>query len=223
MFLGDWKSKLRVNASNIPGWHTKRHIVVIESDDWGSIRMSSKEAFARLRDAGIPVDSDHYNINDALESNDDLEMLFDCLLRFSDSTERHPVMTGVNVVANPDFDAILANGFTKYVYEPYTRTCERYTGHDRVYELWKRGIADRLFVPVLHGREHLNTQFWLRALTAKDPSTLVAFHERVTGIPRIGIGGALVPNFQAAFEIDSMDDIPYQKEVIMKKHVCITR
>lgn len=214
MYLGDWKSKLRVNASNIPGWHTKRHIVVIESDDWGSIRMSSKEAFARLRDAGIPVDSDHYNINDALESNDDLEMLFDCLLRFSDSTERHPVMTGVNVVANPDFDAILANGFTKYVYEPYTRTCERYTRHDRVYELWKRGIADRLFVPVLHGREHLNTQFWLRALTAKDPSTLVAFHERVTGIPRIGIGGALVPNFQAAFEIDSMDDIPYQKEVI---------
>lgn len=28
---------------NLPGWHTRRKIVVIESDDWGSIRMPSKE------------------------------------------------------------------------------------------------------------------------------------------------------------------------------------
>lgn len=214
MYRDNVKSKIIVNLSNVKGWRTKRHIVVIESDDWGSVRMSSLESFKRLKNAGIPVDTDHYNINDALESNEDLEMLFETLQKFRDSTGRHPVMTGVNVVANPDFKAIAENDFKEYVYEPYTKTCERYPDHDRVYELWKKGIAERLFMPVLHGREHLNAQFWMRALGSGDPSTLTAFSEGVTGIPRKGIGGAIVPNFQAAFQIDTTDDLPYQKEVI---------
>lgn len=214
MYRNDLKSKIIVNLSNVKGWRTKRHIVVIESDDWGSVRMSSLESFERLKQAGVPVDTDHYNINDALESNEDLEMLFDTLSQFKDSTGRHPVMTGVNVVANPDFKAIEENGFTEYVYEPYTKTCERYPDHDRVYELWKKGIAERLFVPSMHGREHLNAQFWMRALQNGNASTLAAFKEGVTGIPRKGIGGEKVPNFQAAFQIDTVDDLPYQKEVI---------
>lgn len=214
MYRGDLKSKLLVNLSNMKGWRTNRHIVVIESDDWGSVRMSSIESFERLKKAGVPVDTDHYNINDALESNEDLEMLFDTLCQFKDSTGRHPVMTGVNVVANPDFEAIRANDFSEYIYEPYTKTCERYPDHDRVYQLWKQGIEDRLFVPVLHGREHLNAQFWMRALQSGNKSTLAAFDERVTGIPRKGIGGEEVPNFQAAFLIETVDDLPYQKEVI---------
>ena len=37
------KENVSRNLSNLPGWRTKRHIIVIESDDWGSIRMSSKE------------------------------------------------------------------------------------------------------------------------------------------------------------------------------------
>lgn len=214
MYNGTLKSKLVVNLSNVKGWRTKKHIVVIESDDWGSVRMSSLESFERLRSAGIPVDKDHYNINDSLESNEDLEMLFETLRKFRDSTGRHPVMTGVNVVANPDFQAIADNDFTEYVYEPYTKTCERYPRHDKVYKLWKQGIADRLFIPILHGREHLNAQFWMRALQKGDLSTVVAFKEQVTGIPRIGIGGVTVPNFQASFQIDTLDDLPYQKEVI---------
>jgi hypothetical protein len=214
MYRDTLKSKLIVNLSNVKGWSTKRHIVVIESDDWGSVRMSSLESFERLKAAGVPVDTDHYNTNDALESNNDLEMLFDTLRKFKDSTGRHPVMTGVNVVANPDFEAIRANDFSEYIYEPYTKTCERYPDHDHVYQLWKQGIEKRLFVPVLHGREHLNAQFWMRALRNGDPSTLAAFKEGVTGIPRKGIGGATVPNFQAAFQIDTVDDLPYQKEVI---------
>lgn len=214
MYNSSIKSKIIVNLSNLKGWRTKRRIVVIESDDWGSVRMSSLESFKRLKSTGIPVDTDHYNINDALESNEDLEMLFETLQMFRDSTGRHPVMTGVNVVANPDFKAIAENDFKEYVYEPYTKTCERYPNHDRVYELWKQGIKERLFVPMLHGREHLNAQFWMRALQKGDLSTVVAFRECVTGIPRKGIGGVTVPNFQAAFEIETTDDLPYQQEVI---------
>jgi len=36
---------LRKNLVNIPGWRTNRKIVVIESDDWGSVRMPSREVY----------------------------------------------------------------------------------------------------------------------------------------------------------------------------------
>lgn len=213
MYRGDWKSKLRVNVSNIPGWRTKRHIVVIESDDWGSIRMSSIESFERMLKAGMREDRNHYNTYDALESNADLEGLYDVLSKYKDSTGRHPVMTGVNVVANPVFDMIKENGFAEYVYEPYTETCKRYSNHDRVYELWQKGIEERLFVPIFHGREHLNVQRWLGALREGNKSTLLAFDCGVTGIYN-GINDEPIPEFQAAFDIDTIEDLPYQKEVI---------
>ena len=55
MYRNTWKSLLSVHASNIPGWCTNRKIVVIESDDWGSIRMSSLEAFKKLLKAGTAI------------------------------------------------------------------------------------------------------------------------------------------------------------------------
>lgn len=114
------KQNLLRNLSNLPGWRTRRHIVVIESDDWGSIRMASHESFRRLRDAGLPVERSHYNRFDGLESDDDLAFLMETLAEFRDSTGRPPVVTGVNVVANPDFDRIREEGFAAYRYEPYT-------------------------------------------------------------------------------------------------------
>lgn len=212
MYKGGFKSALRVNVSNIPGWRTKRHIVVIESDDWGSIRMSSIENFNKMLKAGMPVDKSHYNLYDALECNDDLIALMETLSKFKDVTGRPPVFTGVNVVANPDFEKIKQNGFLEYVYEPYTETCKRYDNHEKVYELWKEAIAKRLIVPIFHGREHLNAQFWLRALQMGDKSTLLGFENEVTGMP--GIKGEKLPDFQAAFDIDTVADLPYQKDVI---------
>lgn len=199
--------------SNIPGWRTHRHIIVIESDDWGSIRMSSSEAFNRMLKAGMREDRDHFNTNDALESNRDLEELFNVLVQHKDSTGRHPVMTGVNIVANPVFEKIKETGYKEYFYEPYTETCQRYPEHDRVYALWKKGIEERLFVPTFHGREHLNVQRWLRALQNGNKSTMLAFENGVTGIYN-GINGERIPEFQAAFDLDTMKDLPFMKEVL---------
>ena len=207
------KQNVNRNLSNLPGWRTKRHIIVIESDDWGSIRMSSKESFNKLKQARIDVDKNHYNTNDALESNTDLEMLMEVLLKHKDATGRSVVMTGVNVVANPNFDKIRENGFTKYEYEAYTETCEKYPEHDKVHDLWMQGIQKRLLVPVFHGREHLNTQRWMRALQSGCESTLLAFDQGITGISR-GIDGVKLGSYQAAFDIDTLADIEYQKEVL---------
>ena len=207
------KQNVSRNLSNLPGWRTKRHIIVIESDDWGSIRMSSKESFHKLKQARIDVDKNHYNTNDALESNADLEMLMEVLSKHKDATGRNVVMTGVNIVANPNFEKIRENGFTQYVYEPYTETCKKYPQHDKVHDLWKQGIQNRLLVPAFHGREHLNAQRWLRAVQSGCKSTLLAFDQGVTGISQ-GIDGVKLGSYQAAFDIDTLADIEYQKEVL---------
>lgn len=213
MYKNTLKSLLAVHVSNIPGWRTNRKIVVIESDDWGSIRMSSLKAFDNLLKAGMREDRNHYNIYDSLECNEDLERLFETLAQYKDKNGRPPVMTGVNVVANPVFEKIKESEYTTYFYEPYTETLKRYPAHDRVYELWKEGIKKRLFVPIFHGREHLNVQRWLRALREGHRSTLLAFENGITGIYN-GINGEPIPNFQAAFDLDTAEDLPYMAEVL---------
>jgi hypothetical protein len=213
MYNGNLKSKIKVHLSNIPGWRTKRKIVVIESDDWGSIRMASPKAFDNLVKAGIPVDKSHYNSFDALESNTDLERLFETLSKFRDKTNRPPVFTGVTIVANPDFERIKASGFTKYFYEPFTETLKRYSNHDKVFDLLKKGLENRLMVPIFHGREHLNVKRWMRELQKGNPSILEAFDNQVTGISQ-GIQGVPLPDLQAAFDIDTTEDLKYMPEVL---------
>ena len=94
--------------------------------------MSSKEAFRTLVDLGIPIQNNPYCKYDALEANAELEYLFEVLSQYKDSNGNHPVFTGVNVVANPDFDKIKASGFQQYFYEPFTETLKKYPVHDRV-------------------------------------------------------------------------------------------
>ena len=57
---------------NLPGWHTRRKIVVIESDDWGSIRMPSREVKQKLQQAGMMLENDPYSLYDTLAYSDDL-------------------------------------------------------------------------------------------------------------------------------------------------------
>lgn len=55
----------------------------------------------------------HYNTNDTIESNSDMEMMMELLSKHKDNTGRSVVLTGVNIVANSDFKKIKENGFTK--------------------------------------------------------------------------------------------------------------
>ena len=48
------------------GWTTNRHIVVIESDDWGSIRMPSLEVRNELISRGVSIASCIYDKIDTL-------------------------------------------------------------------------------------------------------------------------------------------------------------
>ena len=50
-------TKTRKNLSNILGWSTKRKLVVLESDDWGSIRTRSKVDYEAMLLKKIDVES----------------------------------------------------------------------------------------------------------------------------------------------------------------------
>ncbi|MDD2983067.1 MAG: polysaccharide (de)acetylase [Crocinitomicaceae bacterium] len=152
------------NLVNATGFTTNRKIIVFESDDWGSIRMPSNQVFDKLKKHGIPVDNSPYCKFDTLESNTDMERLFELLYSFKDFKGNHPIITANTVVANPDFEKIKVSNYKEYFYEPFTETLDRYNNHNKVYDLYKIGIAEKLFYPQFHGREHVNVELWLELL-----------------------------------------------------------
>ena len=91
------------NLLNIPGWHSDRKILVIESDDWGSIRMPSKQVDEILRRKGIQVDNSEGWFLDTLENKSDLEHLFDVISNYQDRNGQSPIFTFNTVLGNPDF------------------------------------------------------------------------------------------------------------------------
>lgn len=168
-------TQIKEHLKNIPGWTTNRKIVVIESDDWGSIRMASKEAYHKLLNKGYPVDKCPYNSYDSLESNDDVEKLMIVLNEFEDINGNPAKFTLNNIVANPDFNKIEASGYKSYFYEPFTETLKRYPYRDQVMQLFQTGISKDVFQPQFHGREHVHVARWLAALQNKEKPALDAF------------------------------------------------
>ena len=161
--------------ANSRGWRTNRKILVIESDDWGSIRMPSYKVYTELLNKGFPVDRLSYMKYDSLESNSDLSNLFDVLSSFRDKNGNHPVITANTIMTNPDFEKIRQSGFNEYHAEIFTETLKKYPEHDRVYHLYLQGIKEKIFYPQLHGMEHLNVKRWMNALKNGNSATRLAF------------------------------------------------
>jgi hypothetical protein len=206
--------KIIKNLSNLPGWRTQRKILVIESDDWGSIRTPSNKVREILVDKNIPMligESKRFSNNDTLANAEDFNALFDTLSKFEDIKGVCPVFTAVSVVANPDFEKIEESNFKYYFYEPFTTTLEKYN-HQGAFKMWQEGVISKLFVPQFHGREHLNVMLWMRQLQANDPKTLAAFNLQCWGFLNKNKINKI--SYQAAFDPEMQSDITYQESVI---------
>lgn len=207
------KQRLSRNLSNIPGWRTNRKFLLIESDDWGSLRMPSLDAYERLKAKGVQLeggDADRYNRTDTLADKEDFEQLFNLLCSFKDCHGRHPVFTAVSLTSNPDFEKIKAADFQHYFSEPFTKTLDRY-GQSDALDYWKSGIEQHLFVPQFHAREHLYVPLWLRMLQKGDPATLLGFEEGCWGF------STQTPyniSYQASFDLEIKSDLLFQAEAI---------
>jgi hypothetical protein len=175
--------------TNIPGYRTNKKIVVIESDDWGSIRVSSKNAYDKFLKEGFPVNECAYNSNDSLESNQDLEILFETLVKFKDKNNSYPKITANYLVANPDFKKIKDSNYSIYFFEPLTETINSYPNSSNIIELAKKGMLAGIFRPQLHGREHIQINNWLKNLGKGDKNSLLAFEEKMFTVSR-GVGSS---------------------------------
>lgn len=211
------KEKLLLNLRNVPGWFTNRKIIVVESDDWGSIRMPSRESFQRLKNCGIDLESmdySRYNLYDNLEGREDLERLFEVLSGVRDKNGNHCVITAISVVANPDFTRIKQDDFQNYYYEPFTVTLNKYNRSSNTFKLWQEGILNQLFVAEFHGREHLNVTAWMKLLKNKDYKTCKAFNEEMWGIAP-EMTSLPLTEIQAAFQITDMSDLQKHREILI--------
>lgn len=191
----------------------KSKILVIESDDWGSIRISSKENWEKLLSEGYPVDKRPYERFDILESDEDVEELSKVLLRYKDAKGHHPVITLNYLSTNPDFEAIKNNGFRKYEFESIEETYKHYPDSHNVLELVKQGVSDGIFCVQSHGREHFNVEDWMESLRRSDQDTLIAFDLNMCGVPskkNLNVGN----RFMRAYKSSSNSNIDKIKTIV---------
>ncbi|MGY6560083.1 MAG: hypothetical protein ACXIT9_12460 [Nitritalea sp.] len=210
--LNNIKSKLSNHAVNLFGKRIKNRIVVIESDDWGSIRTPLVHNYNDFRNKFGPFFNPYLKF-DSLASVQDLCLLFEVLSKFKDSYGKHPVVTFNTVVANPNFELIKNNNFLEYYYEPFTDTLDRYFPNDRVFEYWKDGINNGLIYPQFHGREHVNVPVWLSQLQAGNTDLKKAFDYMVWSTPN----GKYQPGnikLQASLDYFGTQPVYYQKSFI---------
>lgn len=206
---------VKKHLKNIPGWRTGRKFVVFESDDWGTVRTSSKKGLDALRGLGAEVDKCHYMQNDSLASESDLSFLFEVLSKVKDKENNPATITANCLVANPDFEKIRSSNFSSYYNEDFRITLKKYPKHLNAFKLWKEGMQQKVFRPQSHGREHLNIARWMNALRSDDIYTQTAFEYEI-----FGVSGHVVPNkrgsFLAAFDLAEGSNFIDNRSAIIK-------
>jgi hypothetical protein len=91
---------------NYKYFKTERQLVIIESDDWGSLRTKDKKTRDKLNEINKAVKNDRYVQLDSIANAEDLADLFEVLNSVKD-TKGNPACLTANVcTANPDFEAI---------------------------------------------------------------------------------------------------------------------
>lgn len=169
------KEKIAKNYINSLGWRTNKKYVIIESDDWGTIRMPSKTVYHELIKHRIPVDKFSFDKHDSLESTEDLEALFDVLNSVNDKNGHPAVLTAYHVMANPNFEEIEKNGRTQYVYETILDSYKRNPHTKDSFGTIQKGIKMGIYIPQFHGREHIHVGRWMEAINSNSSKERLSF------------------------------------------------
>ncbi|GCC50603.1 hypothetical protein SanaruYs_08180 [Chryseotalea sanaruensis] len=166
---------VKSHFANIPGWRTKRKLVVFESDDWGMVRTSGIVAYTKLN-GKYPLASCEYSKNDAVERRDDVTGLMEILTKNISQSGSIPKFTLNYVMFNPDFDKIKSDNFSSYHRKDVLDTYQHYPDSSGVMNLIMTGIEAGCFYPQFHATEHVNINNWILDLQSSQESTLEAFN-----------------------------------------------
>lgn len=201
--------QIKSNLLNIPTWRSEVPILVIESDDWGSIRMSSAKAVEGLRAYGHPVDQNPYHLNDGLETDSDVKLLAKVLGAVTNKLDESAVFTLNYCLANPSFDEIKKDDFQRYYRESIADTYRHYGESLDVISIVKQGEANKVFDVEFHGTEHLNINRWMKALRNNEAYVHQAFNYGVFS-PAVSNCLGYSMEYMDALDYDSIDEIDYQ-------------
>lgn len=172
--------------TNLLGLFLSDKIVIIESDDWGSIRIPSLSTRDKLISLGYPLHEEMFTMKDGLEKDEDIKLLKEVLCSHKDIFGNNPILTMNMVMFNPNFKEIKKNNFKKYISESIEKTYLEFENSSNVINLIKSGYNDKVFMPQFHGREHVNVDLWMEKLQTKKDlfGFKEAFNLNVFGLTR---------------------------------------
>ena len=205
------KQTVAVNIKNIVGWKTKRKIVVFSVDDYGNVRLDSKQARDNMFAKGLKPTS-RFDVFDTLETTEDLDALYHTLTSVKDKNDNPAAFTAFAMSANIDFEKMMESGYTTYCYEVLPVTFKKLKGYENTWQLWQEGIEKKLVVPQFHGREHLNIKALMEALKREDKDTLNCFENR--SYAAIADTGYATISFTAALDFFEFDENKTLKEIV---------
>jgi len=206
------KRTLNLTVKNQFGWKTNRKIVVFSVDDYGNVRMASREAREKMKKKGLNVGSNRFDQLDALEDEEDLIQLYESLSCVKDKKGNHPIFTTFSLPANPNFEKIIESDYSDYFYETLPETHSKIDGYTNVLAKIKEGIKRELISPQFHGREHLNVKVFRELIRKKDKEIICAINNRsyacITSRPFPNIG------YTSAFAFEMLQEVDHQKNII---------
>jgi hypothetical protein len=212
------KDSIINNLKNLFGWKTNRKIVVFSVDDYGNVRLHSKEARKKLDEAGLKIYS-RFDLLDTLETKQDLEQLYAVLDSVKDKNNRPAVFTPFALPCNIDFEKMEADDFQNYYFETLPNTYNKLAqkqpeAYDGTWDLWREGISKGFLKPQFHGREHLNLTVFNDKLKKRDSELLTALKNK--SYTSISDDDYPTMSSTAAFDFWKVEDNEKLKSIIIE-------
>ena len=126
----------------------KKKFIIIESDDWGLERALTEDSIEWMKKKYTPEKLSRWSY-DSLETEDDLNELFEVISRFKNKFESPPVITANFITHNVDYSNKDSLKFRSL--------SEGFNDHDnKIKEKYTEGIKNGYIFPQLHGYSHYN-------------------------------------------------------------------
>lgn len=202
---------IRRHISNIFGKTIKRRLLAFFVDDYGAIVNTNLDHQLAFISSGGILGNGRFARFDALETNDDMEALFDVLTSFKDINGNNVAWTPLSVCANPDFEKIITNRYETYYYKTLDKTYNESVNSNKVLSIIREGIREGFYLPQYHGREHINVEVLMNALKSGNKNVRLAFQN---GLLYTFLGNDGVVWSNQAFRIVSDLDTPRYISII---------
>jgi hypothetical protein len=187
------------HLKNFSGKKLNRKLLAFAVDDYGNVRVHSKQAQERLEKSGIRINN-RFDAYDAIDTTEDFQILFEALQAVKDIKGNTAIFTPYALTCNTDFQATIEQN--KFVPEDLPVTYKKLAAFDNAYEgaydTLLEGIKSNLIRPQFHGREHLNVQL-IDALLERNDPILMANLENQSMAGLIGLADWPTIGYNEAF------------------------